>query len=142
MNVAVQMLASEARERLQRRQIEIQQLLAELKHDIADATGSQLDEGTLSNHMADQASDMLTVETDLGRIWELQVEAREIDDALVRIDAGTYGYCADCGEPIDLIRQRVLPLARYCLTCQMRHEQGLSRQRPERWVGFTHVVHD
>jgi DnaK suppressor protein len=43
---------------------------------------------------------------------------REISDALVRIDQGTYGVCLECEEPISSKRLEAVPWARYCVTCQ------------------------
>ena len=42
---------------------------------------------------------------------------REISDALLRLDHGTYGICAECEEPISNKRLDALPWARYCVTC-------------------------
>jgi DnaK suppressor protein len=41
----------------------------------------------------------------------------EVDDALSRMDAGTYGVCEGCGQPIDAARLLARPFARTCLTC-------------------------
>jgi len=43
----------------------------------------------------------------------------EIDDALERIEAGTYGYCEICHRRIPLKRLRALPVARVCLDCHL-----------------------
>jgi DnaK suppressor protein len=42
----------------------------------------------------------------------------DIDQALLRIDEGTYGTCAHCGKPIDERRLEALPTARYDAQCQ------------------------
>ena len=42
----------------------------------------------------------------------------EIEDALVRLDDGTYGVCEDCRTPIPSGRLETIPYARRCLTCQ------------------------
>jgi RNA polymerase-binding transcription factor DksA len=44
-------------------------------------------------------------------------ELAEIDAALLRIEAGSYGRCQSCGGPLGLQRLRALPEARYCLAC-------------------------
>jgi len=41
-----------------------------------------------------------------------------IDEALVRIDKGTYGVCRDCGEPIAPARLEAIPWTRVCKTCK------------------------
>jgi DnaK suppressor protein len=51
----------------------------------------------------------------------------DIDQALLRMDEGTYGECARCGKPIDERRLEALPTARYDAACQTEIEasQGL-----------------
>jgi DnaK suppressor protein len=51
----------------------------------------------------------------------------DIDQALLRMDEGTYGQCARCGKPIDERRLEALPTARYDAACQAEIEanQGL-----------------
>jgi DnaK suppressor protein len=41
----------------------------------------------------------------------------EVEQSLARLDAGTYGRCEVCGEPIDDARMAELPIARRCGTC-------------------------
>jgi DnaK suppressor protein len=48
----------------------------------------------------------------------------QIDDALRRMDAGTYGRCERCGEAIEPARLEALPYARLCLDCKRRDETG------------------
>jgi|SRR6267142_355942 len=42
----------------------------------------------------------------------------DIDQALLRIEEGSYGICARCGQPIEERRLEALPTARYCAKCQ------------------------
>ena len=44
-------------------------------------------------------------------------ELRQVDDALARMDAGTYGLCANCGAPIPAGRLEARPFAEYCVAC-------------------------
>lgn len=44
-------------------------------------------------------------------------ELRQIDAALARVEAGTYGTCLNCGDPISAERLAVLPAAPLCKTC-------------------------
>src|SRR5215467_2166837 len=43
---------------------------------------------------------------------------REIADALMRIEHGSYGVCLECDEPISVKRLDAVPWARYCVKCQ------------------------
>jgi RNA polymerase-binding transcription factor DksA len=57
---------------------------------------------------------------------------RRVDDiqaALARIEAGTYGYCEICGHVISQARLEVLPMARYCVRCQQHRENMASGWR-------------
>jgi DnaK suppressor protein len=47
----------------------------------------------------------------------------DIDQALLRIEEGSYGLCARCGEPIDERRLEALPTARYDALCQSLIEE-------------------
>ena len=58
--------------------------------------------------------------------------AREIVDALQRLDEGTYGRCEDCGASITTSRLDVVPWARYCKTCQALLEQTSEEQTNSR----------
>ena len=77
------------------------------------------------NHpdLADRASS----ETD--RAIELRARDRQrkliakIDEALARIDDGTYGYCEETGEPISLPRLEARPIATLSVEAQERHER-------------------
>lgn len=44
-------------------------------------------------------------------------ELQQVNDALSRMDAGTYGTCANCGEAIPAARLEVRPFAAHCVTC-------------------------
>jgi DnaK suppressor protein len=46
-----------------------------------------------------------------------QTELRQVEDALARLDAGTYGTCASCGKPIPEARLEVRPFADLCVPC-------------------------
>lgn len=47
----------------------------------------------------------------------------KIDEALRKLDEGTYGKCEDCGEEISEERLNILPFAIYCRDCQEKREQ-------------------
>ena len=52
-----------------------------------------------------------------------------IDAALVRLEAGEYGSCAECADMISERRLRALPFAVRCQGCEERHEQALGHPR-------------
>ncbi len=111
------------------RQLEyFRQKLLDWKEDIlreSRETVTHLQRET-ENHpdLADRASS----ETD--RALELRTRDRQrkliskIDDALGRIDDGSYGYCEETGEPIGLARLEARPIATLSLEAQERHERS------------------
>ncbi len=54
-----------------------------------------------------------------------------IDEALARIEAGEYGECVNCGEPVLEKRLQAVPWARYCLRCHDLQERGLLSEEEE-----------
>lgn len=48
-----------------------------------------------------------------------------VEEALRRIDAGEYGYCANCEKEIQDKRLEAVPWARHCIVCQDLQERGL-----------------
>jgi DnaK suppressor protein len=48
----------------------------------------------------------------------------EVDEALDRIEDGTFGICEECGEPIALERLEVVPNTRYCIQCMENLEKA------------------
>ena len=90
----------------------------------ADGTLASLSEGGI--HEAD-ITDRASIETD--RALELRTRDRarklisKIDQALNRIDNGTYGYCDESDEPISLKRLEARPIATMSIEAQERHER-------------------
>ncbi len=76
---------------------------------------------------ASDIADRASVETD--RSVELRTRDRErkliakIDEALGRIEAGSYGYCEDTEEPIGVRRLEARPIATLSVEAQERHER-------------------
>jgi RNA polymerase-binding transcription factor DksA len=55
-------------------------------------------------------------------------ELREVDSALERIEAGTYGFCLRCGKPMDPARLQLFPAARFDICCMENEETEHERQ--------------
>ncbi|HUC37485.1 MAG TPA: TraR/DksA C4-type zinc finger protein [Acidimicrobiales bacterium] len=45
----------------------------------------------------------------------------EVNDALSKLEDGTYGTCQDCGQPIDPLRLEAKPATAYCIDCASKH---------------------
>jgi len=78
------------------------------------------DRSDLSNmptHMADTGTNNNEIDNILGLMDSEMKILVEIDDALGRIENGTYGICEINGEPIPKARLEAIPWARYCIKC-------------------------
>ena len=82
--------------------------------------------GNLSNvplHMADVGTENYDQEFTLGLIENEQATLELVQDALNRINAGAYGKCEECAEPIARQRLQYLPYARHCIQCARKLEK-------------------
>ena len=85
-----------------------------------DASG---DLSGYSYHMADMASDDYDRDFSLGRATDEQKMLFGIDEALKRIEDGTYGNCVQCNKPIPKKRLKALPHTELCIDCQKKNEK-------------------
>lgn len=101
------------------------QLLAK-KEEIADEAGKTLSEMTDQTSNVPDPNDRASIES--GRSFELRIRDRErkllakIDEAITRIDDGSYGICEDCGEEIGMKRLEARPVTMLCIECKTAQE--------------------
>lgn len=85
-----------------------------------------VDTGELSSHrthIADQGTENFQREF-ASQLRSIESRSlREIDEALNRIAAGTYGICKQCGEPIPRARLEVVPYAQLCMKCAKKEQK-------------------
>jgi RNA polymerase-binding transcription factor DksA len=74
-------------------------------------------------HQADAGSDAYEKDFALSLLSQEQDALYEIEEALKRIEAGTYGVCEMSGQPIPVNRLEAIPFARFTVDCQSRFEQ-------------------
>lgn len=89
-----------------------------------DDDQSELSSAAGDQHIADHASDMFDREVDESLEENASQLVQEIDAALGRMDAGTYGTCARCGRPIPEERLDAVPYATLCVECKRIEERG------------------
>src|SRR6188474_2405994 len=77
--------------------------------------------------MADQASGNNEVHIQLKLKQTDAKILQAIEEALVRMDKGSYGICRDCGEPIAVARLLAIPWTRVCISCKQNHFSPSSR---------------
>ena len=92
-----------------------------LKKSRLDASG---DLSSMPIHMADLGTDNYEQEFALDLMDSERRILHEIDDALQRLDEGTYGVCEGTGEPIPKARLNAQPWARYCVEYARLVEEG------------------
>lgn len=98
-----------------------------LKRSPIEATG---DISAHSTHMADQGTDNFDRELALNLASSRQDSLYDVEDAIRRIDDGTYGACELCGRGIERARLKALPFAKKCMGCQNAAERGRNLYRP------------
>jgi RNA polymerase-binding transcription factor DksA len=87
----------------------------------ARAEGSEA--SAFGMHQADAGSDAYDRDFALSLLSQEQDALYEIEEALKRVDAGTYGVCEMSGEKIAQARLEALPFARYTVECQAQIEK-------------------
>jgi RNA polymerase-binding transcription factor DksA len=83
--------------------------------------------GSLSSvplHMADLGTENYDQEFTLGLIENEQGTLELINQALVRMENGTFGQCTECGELISKPRLQAIPYAQHCIRCARKLEGG------------------
>lgn len=95
-----------------------------IEEEINDRTSNQSSGAQgYSNHMADIGSDAIEQEQAFLHASQGADYLRELDDALKRIDDGTYGVCEDCGGKIPLKRLEAFLSASLCVACKAKREK-------------------
>ena len=94
-----------------------------------DIVEGDVDDGELSSaagdqHLADHAGEMVDREMDESLEDNAEQMVREIDLALGRIEDGTYGSCARCGQAIPEERLAAVPYAVLCMSCKQLEERA------------------
>jgi RNA polymerase-binding protein DksA len=105
---------------------EIKTIAREASTSPRDASG---DLSAYTVHMADMAADTYDRELSMNLVSSEQEILYQIDDALKRLDEGTFGVCLQCGQPIAMSRLKAVPYASMCITCQRTKEQQSKTKR-------------
>jgi RNA polymerase-binding transcription factor DksA len=102
------MTTDDLKAQLEQRLAALQQRLASIKRDVTQSH---------SGDSAEQAQERENDEVVDAIGNETAQSIRDLQAALLRIDDGTYGSCADCGEPISDGRLAAIPEATLCVKC-------------------------
>ena len=100
------------------------EMLGEMQEDVARAR--QETYGAVAGpvtDIGDRASADVLADLAQAEVSRDLRELQEVEAALARMDAGTYGRCMDCDAEIDADRLRAYPTAMRCSRCQATHER-------------------
>ena len=107
----------EAGRRLEEERRRTVALLAELDGDFADVVDASRDSNADDEHDPEGATIAFERQQVDSLIRRSRQHLDEIDQALQRVAAGTYGVCERCGRQVPAARLEVRPTARTCVTC-------------------------
>lgn len=99
-------------------------LLDQVEDLDAEADVNNWREGGFDDDPADAGSASFERETAQSLSNHARRMLAQIDEALRRMDAGNYGTCERCGNPIEAARLEALPYATLCMDCKRRDETG------------------
>ena len=102
--------------------------LTEWKKELVKANNEALyhgsmDDNSVSADIVDQASSYTDKAVEMKAINRQIKLISKIDQALLRVKNGTYGFCAETAEPIGLKRLMARPVADLCIAAQEKHEK-------------------
>jgi DnaK suppressor protein len=102
-----------------------EELLRKRTEILQATTGSRplpasMDVNSRQGDLADQASGNNEVHIQLKLKQTDAKILQAIEEALVRMEKGTYGICRDCGDPIAPARLEAIPWTRVCISCKQK----------------------
>ena len=112
---------SEVRDKLATEAAELRQEIDRAESDIALRLGDAV--GDAGDDQADVGAKAFEREHELALTHNARELLVQTERALDRIQAGTYGTCESCGEPIGKARLQAFPRATLCVTCKQREER-------------------
>jgi DnaK suppressor protein len=110
---------------LEERRQEIQQKLRSLRETLPVEAAEVRD-------AEEQSVDDFVQEVDFALMQMKSETLAKIDEAISRVENGTYGHCAECGAEISEARLKALPFAALCRNCQEEVEERAAAEREAR----------
>ncbi|MBG0776695.1 MAG: RNA polymerase-binding protein DksA [Desulfovibrionaceae bacterium] len=101
-------------------------MLGEMLDEVLQKGEATIEDMTESGEVFADPADRATAESD--RSFTLRIRDRErrlikkIQDALGRLEDGTYGICEECGEDIGVPRLKARPVTKLCINCKSKQE--------------------
>lgn len=116
-------------ERLKQEQEQLRNELRQLKAE--EKSADEQREGSPFGKREESATEVFEREKRLTLEKRLASALAEVEHALKKYEAGTYGLCDMCGRPIEAARLEALPQANLCLECKARQSKNI-RGKPIR----------
>jgi RNA polymerase-binding protein DksA len=98
--------------------------IAEFDEVLSVSLEDSTEENVYDQHMADSATPMLNREIDVSLEENARSILAQIERALEKLEAGTYGICDGCGREINAGRLEANPYATLCIDCKRRLERS------------------
>ena len=111
--------SNQIRARLEAEKKRIQDELSQLTNASAHPVDERR-EGSPFGKREEEATESMELEKRLALENRLKSLLAEVDRAIQKLDAGTYGLCDICNTPIDPARMEALPQAILCLSCRQK----------------------
>jgi len=110
--------STELHERLKKEKTQLLEKIEELR--VQGQPLPERREGSPFGKREEEADEALELEKRLASEQSLRSSLNEVAHALQKYEAGTYGICDSCGQPIEQGRLEALPQASLCLSCKAR----------------------
>ena len=138
-------LEKEFRHLLEEERGRLEATIANLNRNLAESQKESIQElSSYDQHSTDLGSETLERSKDVGLRDNAKLQLTMVQEAMERLEDGTYGICESCGQPIDLDRLRAMPAATTCVRCKELAEEEAERRRPveEEVLSFTRSFTD
>jgi RNA polymerase-binding transcription factor len=112
---------AEVRDQLESEAVGLRADIAKAESEIADRLEDAV--GDAGDDQADAGAKTFEREHEFALTHNARDLLEQTERALDRIDAGTYGVCESCGQPIGKARLMAFPRATLCVTCKQREER-------------------
>ena len=109
---------AELYERLKKEKAELLEKLEQLR--TLGQPSTERKEGSPFGKREEEADEASELEKRLALEERLRESLNEVEHALQKYEAGTYGLCDSCGQPIEKARLEVIPQASLCLSCKAK----------------------
>ena len=96
--------------------------LEKMRSDLVEDSEETVHEMREENNLYPDPSDRATSETEHINLLRIRDRERKlmskVDEAIERLNKGTFGFCQECGEGIDIERLEIRPVTTFCIRCK------------------------